>query len=238
LICGFVGCSRYKNKHSIEHFLETKHTYALELESQRVWDYTKEAFVHRLVSNRIDGKMVEIPDYLLEEERGNMVKQNDLTLDPDEALALEWQYLLAAAIETQKKHFEERIQQVEQQNTKKIGHLEEEYHNLLREKTETQKKLEIIAQEKKSLEKKTEVLGKKIEDVSKETQFLHTMNDALAKNQAAWLEKIKEAEERLKQSSKDQRIRELEDKVRDLMSLITTNNEDLDNQEKHHRESK
>lgn len=36
------------------------------------------------------------------------------------------------------------------------------------------------------------------------------MNDALSKNQAAWLQKIKESEEKIKQSSKDQRIKELE----------------------------
>jgi len=58
------------------------------------------------------------------------------------------------------------------------------------------------------------------------------MNEALAKNQTAWLQKIKDSEERLKQSSKDQRIRELEEKVKDLMSLITANNEQLEAQEK------
>lgn len=32
--------------------------------------------------------------------------------DPGDALTLEWQYLLAAAIETQKKHFEDRVKNV------------------------------------------------------------------------------------------------------------------------------
>jgi len=62
------------------------------------------------------------------------------------------------------------------------------------------------------------------------------MNETLAKNQTAWLLTIKESEERLQQNSKDQRIQELEEKVRDLMSLITTNNDEIEFQEKHHRD--
>jgi len=35
LICGYIGCSRYQNKHSENHFIETKHTYALEMDTQK-----------------------------------------------------------------------------------------------------------------------------------------------------------------------------------------------------------
>lgn len=101
LICGFIGCSRYKGKHAQEHFESTKHTYALELESQKVWDYTKEAFLHRywhssslwlsfffqvfflltirLVSSN-SGKVVEISNPASIEQTGNTVKQTDLLM--------------------------------------------------------------------------------------------------------------------------------------------------------------
>jgi BRCA1-associated protein len=35
--------------------------YALELETQRVWDYAGDGYVHRLIRNRTDGKLVELP---------------------------------------------------------------------------------------------------------------------------------------------------------------------------------
>ena len=35
--------------------------YALELETQRVWDYAGDGYVHRLIQNTIDGKLVELP---------------------------------------------------------------------------------------------------------------------------------------------------------------------------------
>ncbi|KAI8819430.1 uncharacterized protein EV422DRAFT_551031 [Fimicolochytrium jonesii] len=61
LICGNIGCGRYQEGHAQEHFTDTQHLYALELETQRVWDYAGDGYVHRLIQNRTDGKLVELP---------------------------------------------------------------------------------------------------------------------------------------------------------------------------------
>jgi BRCA1-associated protein len=55
LICGNVGCSRYRGAHASEHWRETGHIYALELDTQRVWDYAGDGYVHRLIQNKTDG---------------------------------------------------------------------------------------------------------------------------------------------------------------------------------------
>ncbi len=34
----------------------------MELQSQRVWDYAGDGYVHRLITNARDGKLVEFPD--------------------------------------------------------------------------------------------------------------------------------------------------------------------------------
>ena len=52
LICGHVGCGRYREGHAAEHSKESGHAYALELEAQRVWDYSSDNYVHRLCSPR------------------------------------------------------------------------------------------------------------------------------------------------------------------------------------------
>jgi hypothetical protein len=38
------------------------------LESQRVWDYTGDGYVHRLIQNLVDGKLVELagPDQFVD----------------------------------------------------------------------------------------------------------------------------------------------------------------------------
>ncbi|PWN48902.1 hypothetical protein IE53DRAFT_380976 [Violaceomyces palustris] len=61
LICATVGCGRYKAGHAHSHFEETGHLYSLELETQRVWDYAGDGYVHRLIQNKADGKLVELP---------------------------------------------------------------------------------------------------------------------------------------------------------------------------------
>lgn len=45
LICGHVGCGRYSGEHAKQHYQETLHTYSLELETQRVWDYAGDGCV-------------------------------------------------------------------------------------------------------------------------------------------------------------------------------------------------
>ena len=56
------------------HFQETNHTYAMQLGRNCVWDYAGDNFVHRLVANKADGKMVELVD-----EAGNPVQEEKLT---------------------------------------------------------------------------------------------------------------------------------------------------------------
>ncbi|KAE9453583.1 hypothetical protein C3L33_14543, partial [Rhododendron williamsianum] len=59
VLCGFVGCGRYKEGHAITHWKDTQHCYSLELDTQRVWDYVGDNYVHRLIQSKTDGKLVE-----------------------------------------------------------------------------------------------------------------------------------------------------------------------------------
>ncbi|KJR88008.1 BRCA1-associated protein [Sporothrix schenckii 1099-18] len=61
LICGNVGCGRYKGGHAKEHWKDTMHSFSLELETQHVWDYAGDMWVHRLIRDKGDGKVVELP---------------------------------------------------------------------------------------------------------------------------------------------------------------------------------
>ncbi|PWN29619.1 hypothetical protein BDZ90DRAFT_258532 [Jaminaea rosea] len=60
LICAAVGCGRYKAGCAARHFTQSNHLYSLELETARVWDYVHDGYVHRLIQNRADGKLVEL----------------------------------------------------------------------------------------------------------------------------------------------------------------------------------
>ncbi len=62
LVCGFIGCGLEDvfSSHNHEHYEETKHVYAMEVETKFVFDHAQKSFIHRLIQNSVDGKMVEV----------------------------------------------------------------------------------------------------------------------------------------------------------------------------------
>ena len=52
LVCGVVGCGRYAGGCAVAHWKQTDHCYSLELATQRVWDYVRDGFVHRLIQSK------------------------------------------------------------------------------------------------------------------------------------------------------------------------------------------
>ncbi|KAJ5651528.1 uncharacterized protein N7484_005251 [Penicillium longicatenatum] len=109
LICGKIGCGRYDGAHAFEHWKETAHEFAIDLNSQRVWHYLGDAYVHRIIQSKTDGKLVELP------------AADDSALDPPdwadavpreklENMSLEYTHLLTSQLESQRAYFEEIVE--------------------------------------------------------------------------------------------------------------------------------
>lgn len=54
LVCGFIGCGNTKGSHIRIHYESELHTYAINTDSGRVWDFAGDGYVHRLIINRPD----------------------------------------------------------------------------------------------------------------------------------------------------------------------------------------
>ncbi|KHO01804.1 RING-10 protein [Metarhizium album ARSEF 1941] len=107
LICGYLGCGRYKGGHAKDHWKETAHSFALELETQHVWDYAGDVWVHRLIRDKGDGKVVELP---------NRSNQSGRSLDEDvvpraklDSIGLEYTQLITSQLESQRTYYEEML---------------------------------------------------------------------------------------------------------------------------------
>ncbi|KAJ6105428.1 BRCA1-associated 2 [Penicillium capsulatum] len=109
LICGSVGCGRYDGAHAFDHWKETTHPFAMDLTTQRVWDYVGDAYVHRIIQSKSDGKLVELP------------AADDSALDPPdwsdavpreklENMSVEYTHLLTSQLESQRAYFEEIVE--------------------------------------------------------------------------------------------------------------------------------
>ncbi|XP_050233628.1 BRAP2 RING ZnF UBP domain-containing protein 2 [Mercurialis annua] len=203
MLCGFVGCGRYKEEHAIIHWKETQHCYSLELETQRVWNYVGDNYVHRLILSKTDGKLVELNSHCVHAndccegcECVNGGISEALLNSKVEVIVNEYNELLAAQLETQKLYYETLLQEV-------------------KEDTERDK-LEAV---KKVVPQRLQKLQSKLDRCLKEKKFLDEVNENLMKNQEIWKAKVLEIEEREKKvlKGKDDKIQDLEEQLRDLM---------------------
>ncbi|KAL7266098.1 hypothetical protein RUND412_011369 [Rhizina undulata] len=110
LICGNVGCGRYDDAHAFAHYEATGHSYAMDISTQRVWDYVGDGYVHRLIQNKSDGKLVELPSALSHpphsQDGGNGEYVPREKLD---GIGMEYTYLLTSQLESQRLYFEEKM---------------------------------------------------------------------------------------------------------------------------------
>ncbi|KAK6967569.1 BRCA1-associated protein, partial [Biomphalaria glabrata] len=207
LICGHVGCGRYVGTHAKKHFQDTNHTYAMQLGTNRVWDYAGDNYVHRLAQNKSDGKLVEL------DEGGNEFHEEKL-----DSLSLEYSYLLSTQLESQRIYFTEQIQlavkDVEAKFKESTERLEQE--RVAREKAES--KLSETVKEKHALEKKYNQLHTKTSKVLTDLKDERQMNSSLQENQKSWQERVTNLEKQLE--TKDREVAELREQLRDIMFYL------------------
>ncbi|KAJ4133228.1 hypothetical protein NW754_016037 [Fusarium falciforme] len=107
LICGYVGCGRYKGGHAKDHWKETAHSFALELETQHVWDYAGDMWVHRLIRDKGDGKVVELPGR--NRSVGHLEEEDVVPRAKLDSIGLEYTHLITSQLESQRAYYEEMI---------------------------------------------------------------------------------------------------------------------------------
>ncbi|KAF2089457.1 zf-UBP-domain-containing protein [Saccharata proteae CBS 121410] len=114
LICGSTGCGRYDSAHAFQHYESTSHSYAMDIATQHVWDYAGDGYVHRLIQNKADGKLVDLPAAHQTPSHPN-ASMTGLGADtvPREKLdnmGAEYAYLLTSQLESQRCYFEEQVE--------------------------------------------------------------------------------------------------------------------------------
>lgn len=206
VICGVVGCGRYKGGHARTHWEETDHCYSLELETQRVWDYAGDNYVHRLIQSKTDGKLVELNSHgSLSKDGCGSCEYSDsgmtdaLLNSKVDMIISEYNELLQAQLENQKQYFEKLLQNV---------------------KEETEQKVSEAAS--KAISQRLQKLQARRDRCFKEKQFLEDLNENLMKNKDVWGTKITEMEEREKKAVqvKDEKIERLEEQLGKLMAQM------------------
>ena len=232
-----MGCGRYGRAHAQAHYQLTTHVYALELETQRVWDYAGDAYVHRLIQNRADGKLVELPSASISStamggERGLGPGPADaMAAEKVEAIGIEYSYLLTSQLDSQRAYYEEQTAELRDKLSEAQVQLERaarevERHRVEREASEARIMAERearaaqVQKERDKAEKRAEKAIEVARKFEKELQEEKMVNEGLLKNLAIYRERSGGVEEERRNLM--DKIADLEDQLRDVMFFLET----------------
>ncbi|PPQ62858.1 hypothetical protein CVT24_006256 [Panaeolus cyanescens] len=239
LICGNIGCGRYGRAHAQAHYQSTTHLYALELETQRVWDYAGDGYVHRLIQNKSDGKLVELPSAASSmgappREGGLGPSPADaLSAEKIEAIGIEYSYLLTSQLDSQRSFYEEQTAELKNQVDQLkslVEQLSEEFrheqqrHKDAEENLRRQQEAEVqqILKEKSKAEGRAEKVAELARRLEKELREERAVSEGMMKNIAKLKEQVVLADQ--EKADFTQKVQELEDQVRDVMFFLDAKN--------------
>ncbi|XP_021749822.1 BRCA1-associated protein-like isoform X1 [Chenopodium quinoa] len=204
IICGFVGCGRYKEGHTFRHWKDTQHCYSLNLETQRVWDYEGDSYVHRLNHSKAGEKSVAVDSHCMSYD-GDCVHDEDSEMtgvlygSKVEAITDEYNHLLATQLENHRQYYESLLVEARSKKDNSIA----------------------VAVEK-AVTTKMQDLQCRLEKYEEEKKAVMDKNHILMRGQEEYKKKMKELEEREMKSlrSRDEQIIDLEEQIRDLKIYV------------------
>lgn len=147
MICGHIGCGRYQEAHAYDHYMATNHLYALEIETQRIWDYLGDGYVHRLLQNMVDGAIVELPPNEANSSKSSLGHNHDedetksgdsSTKDPSiirstdgvmnklENISTEYTFMLMSQMDSQRMYYEDQLDTL----IKQVSNIESEIQRM------------------------------------------------------------------------------------------------------------
>ncbi|KAF1950966.1 zf-UBP-domain-containing protein [Byssothecium circinans] len=233
LICGNIGCGRYDSAHAFAHYEATSHTYAMDVVSQHVWDYAGDGYVHRLIQNKADGKLVDLPAsaHTNPFATGGMTgyANDSVPREKVDSMGMEYTYLLTSQLESQRAYFEEQLERAVDKAAKASSTADEASRNVaaLTSKLDklqlqyTDARTTIASLEKESARNAAKAtsasdLARKLTKQYKEEQIV---NESLMTRIKHLEQKAAEAEERANVT--EMQKAELEEQNRDLSFFIS-----------------
>lgn len=236
LICGNLGCGRYDDAHAYAHYEATSHCYAMDINTQHVWDYAGDGYVHRLIQSKptpeTSGKgMIDLPSRTRHENEAFRAEAGDsVPREKMESMATEYTYLLTSQLEGQRHYFEEQVERAVDKAAQASARAEEAaisaskaQAELEEARTERQNMADTLSRMEKALEKSEKARTKfeqMARDMSSQLREEKTMNEGL-------MSKIKAAEEKTEAAKKEaekakEEKKELEEMNHDLTMFISS----------------
>lgn len=183
------GAEEGPQSHARQHYNETLHAYALEAETQYVWDFCGQGYVHRLLQNKDDGKLVEFPDpsntssQERSSEPGASSAEDEVVVHRKlEGLASAYYSLLKSQLQAQRVYYEERLTEMRRDESVRRQRLVRDW-------------VAALKQERHQLSQRLLLLQSRRNKVQEDVAFLKSMNESLEANKEAWETRMRQATE-------------------------------------------
>ncbi|KAF2628680.1 zf-UBP-domain-containing protein [Macroventuria anomochaeta] len=232
VICGNIGCGRYDEAHAFAHYKATKHTYAMDVVTQHVWDYAGDGYVHRLIQNKADGKLVDLSASTHQTfgSAGMTGYANDsVPREKLDNMGMEYAYLLTSQLESQRAYFEEQLAKATDKSTKTAAAAEEASRNasalakdfkaLQLQHTETVATVSALEKESARNTQKATAASELARTLTKQYKEEKTVNDSLL-TRIKHLEKVA-ADAEVKIKGLEAQKADLEEQNHDLSMYIS-----------------
>jgi len=205
----------------------TLHAYAIEVQTQQVWDYVGDGYVHRLLylpqsttleGGREGGKMVEVADpHTRSDQRPRTAPvseevEEEVVHRKLESWAEQYTVLLSSGLEEQRQRFEGRLAALRASFPP----------SLPPSSSRSGMVVAALKQEKRQMEQRCAGARERLRKVREEVGFLCELNKSLEANQEPVAASIRQAEEEWvgREGERKGRVRVLEAQVRELMMQL------------------
>lgn len=184
----------------------------MELGNNKVWDYAADNYVHRLIQNKADGKLVSV------DEASREVNPTEKV----DSITLEYTYLLTMQLDSQRLFFEERLNKMEEKANFQLEETELKLMDYMDDNLKLKTNLQQITKEKTNLDKKYATLTTKFNKLQSELNEEKELNKCLASNQEIYQSKLVTLEDKLKKSDQEKaaEIEDLQSQLRDVMFYL------------------
>ena len=177
--------------HARRHYDETLHAYALDTETQHVWDFAGQGYVHRLIQNKDDGKLVETNDPSNTSSQARTLdpglsdaQEDELVHRKLEGFASQYYTVLKGQLEQQRIFYESQLEEIRR-----------EYDVVTDPKRRyAQELISALKQEKNQIEQRCLTLRRKLRKAEEDISFLKNMNESLASDKEPMKREITEAQ--------------------------------------------
>lgn len=205
-----------------------------------MWDYAGDGYVHRLIQNKADGKLVELPSAAssmtmggsnrdLNGSGGGPSAADALSAEKIEAIGIEYSYLLTSQLDSQRAYYEAQTNETKEQVAELKTMVDElklaveakakraqEHEEAMRKANEG--RIAELERARAKAEARAEKLNQVARALQEELKAERAQSEGLLKNLAAAKARAEEAEE-LKETLRV-KVTELEEQVRDVMFFV------------------